>query len=29
VPVDQFKYSPHVEVAGVLRRDVAKGRQRA
>lgn len=29
VPIDQFKSSPHVEVAGVLRRDVAKGRHRA
>jgi 23S rRNA (uracil1939-C5)-methyltransferase len=24
VPVDQFKHSPHVEVVGVLRRDVEK-----
>ncbi|WP_414471824.1 class I SAM-dependent RNA methyltransferase [Microvirga sp. M2] len=24
IPVDQFKYSPHLEVVGILRRDVAK-----
>lgn len=27
VPVDQFKHSPHVEVVGILRRDVAKKRR--
>lgn len=27
VPVDQFKYSPHVEVVGVLRRDILKKRR--
>jgi 23S rRNA (uracil1939-C5)-methyltransferase len=28
VPVDQFKHSPHVELVGVLRRDVARKRRR-
>ena len=27
IPVDQFKYSPHVEVVGILRRAVAKKRR--
>jgi len=27
IPVDQFKYSPHLEVVGILRRDVAKKRR--
>jgi 23S rRNA (uracil1939-C5)-methyltransferase len=27
VPVDQFKHSPHLEVVGILRRDVAKKRR--
>ena len=27
IPVDQFKHSPHLEVVGVLRRDVAKKRR--
>ncbi|MGO4574009.1 class I SAM-dependent RNA methyltransferase [Microvirga sp. 2TAF3] len=27
VPVDQFKYSPHLEVVGILRRDVVKKRR--
>lgn len=28
VPVDQFKHSPHLEVVGILRREVAKKRPR-
>lgn len=28
VPVDQFKHSPHLEVVGILRRDVVKKRRR-
>lgn len=28
VPVDQFKYSPHLEVVGILKRDVARKRAR-
>ena len=27
IPVDQFKHSPHLEVVGILRRDVAKKRR--
>jgi 23S rRNA (uracil1939-C5)-methyltransferase len=27
VPVDQFKHSPHLEVVGILRKDVAKKRR--
>jgi 23S rRNA (uracil1939-C5)-methyltransferase len=27
-PVDQFSFSPHVEIVGILRRDVAKKKQR-
>ena len=26
-PVDQFKHSPHLEVVGILRRDIAKKRR--
>ncbi|MET0743868.1 MAG: RNA methyltransferase [Microvirga sp.] len=27
VPVDQFKYTPHVEIVGILRRDIARKRR--
>jgi 23S rRNA (uracil1939-C5)-methyltransferase len=27
IPVDQFKHSPHLEVVGILRKDVAKKRR--